>query len=129
LIALRDFGRLLGEGRTVQGEKVSLGRFDSAMLVGWSQGAWTVSTLVAEGFNVDPTRHGHGVYGGAIALDGAGNWLAVNQLGDDGGPQDPYVRPNGDPLTPSQMLTRRASDPLFVDIAAYTDFACQPIRT
>jgi Alpha/beta hydrolase domain len=120
--ALRDFGRLLREGGTVQGQSSPLGSYDQSMLVGWSQGAWMVDTLVAEGFNVDPQRHGQGIYDGALALDGAGNWLAINQLGNDGSPQTPYVRPNGVPLSPSQLLTRRASDPLFVDIANYTDF-------
>jgi hypothetical protein len=122
LVVLRDFGRLLRHGETVQGQPSPLGRYDDTMIIGWSQAAWTVDTLVAEGFNVDPQRPGAGVYDGAIALDGAGNWLAINQLGDDGDPQEPYVRPDGVPLSPAQMLKRRATDPLFVDIANYTDF-------
>jgi hypothetical protein len=121
-VALRDFGRLLRSGATLQGASTPLGSYDQTMLVGWSQGAWMVDTLVAEGFNVDPQRHGHAVYDAAIALDGAGNWLAINQLGNDGNPQSDYVRPNGVPLSPAQLLTRRATDPLFVDIANYTDF-------
>jgi hypothetical protein len=122
LVALRDFGRLLRAGATVDGQPTELGRYDTAMLVGWSQAAWMVDTLVAEGFNVDPQRRGRGVYDGAIALDGAGNWLAINELGDDGAPQEPYARPDGVPLRPAQLLTRPATDPLFVDIANYTDF-------
>jgi hypothetical protein len=121
-VALRDFGRLLRAGATVEGPSTPLGSYDHTMLVGWSQGAWMIDTFVAEGFNVDPQQPGHGVYDGAMALDGAGNWLAINLLGNDGNPQSDYLRPDGIPLTPAQMLTRRATDPLFVDIANYTDF-------
>jgi hypothetical protein len=118
-VIVRDFGRLLRDGGP--GER-TLGTYRHPILTGWSQGAWFVNTFVAEGFNADPRRAGTGVYDGAIALSGAGNWLAINQLGDDGLPQDPYLRPDGRPLTASQILTRPRSDPFFVDIANLTDF-------
>ncbi|MPY50452.1 alpha/beta hydrolase domain-containing protein [Streptomyces acidicola] len=40
----------------------------------------------------------------------------------DGAPQSPYMRPDGVPLTPEQVLRRPKSDPVFVDVAAYTDY-------
>jgi hypothetical protein len=122
LVVLRDFGRMLRSGETIDGQPSPLGRYDDTMIVGWSQAAWTVNTLVAEGFNVDPQRPRERVYDGAIALDGAGNWLAINRLADDGDPQQPYVRQDGVPLRVAQLLKRPATDPVFVDIANYTDF-------
>ena len=38
-----------------------------------------MNTFVAEGFNVDPVS-GKRVFDGAIAIDGVGNWLAINQV-------------------------------------------------
>ena len=89
--------------------------------MGDSQSGWEVTTFVGEGFNRDPVR-GSGVFDGAIALNGHGNWLAINRLGDDGRPETPYVRPNGVPLTPRQLLSRPESDPLFVNVGAFTDY-------
>ena len=109
LVVERDFGRLL-----------SL-EFDNRILAGMSQSSWFVNTFVAEGFNVDPATGG-GVFTSALAHLSAGNWLAINKLGDDGKPQQPYVRPNGAPLRADQILTRPDSDPFMVDIASYTDY-------
>jgi hypothetical protein len=85
----------------------------------WTRTTDTVSG-VAEGFNVDD-RTGRGVFDAAVAVSGAGNWLAVNQLAG-GAAQQPYVLEDGVPLTYDQILTRRKSDPLFVDVATYTDY-------
>jgi hypothetical protein len=109
LVVERDFGRLL-----------SL-EFDKRILAGMSQSSWFVNTFVAEGFNVDPVT-GSGVFTDALAHLSAGNWLAINKLGDDGEHQQPYVRPNGVPLRADQILTRPDSDPFMVDIASYTDY-------
>lgn len=120
-VIVRDFGRVLRDGRTEQGRS-PLGRYRFTILSGWSQGAWFVDTFVAEGFNADPSSPRRDVYDGALALSGAGNWLALNGLADDGGPQDPYLRRDRAPLTSTELLRRPHSDPVFVDIANYTDF-------
>ena len=118
-VIVRDFGRLLAR-RSHSGMPAALPRFRRLILTGVSQSAWFVDTFVAEGFNANPQRAG-GVYRGAITIDGAGNWLALNQL-NGANPQAPYAVENSVPLTYAQILTRRASDPFFVDAAAYTDF-------
>ncbi len=125
LVILRDFGRWLG-GRARQAPAISGGFVPPAhaklMIGGISQSAWTVNTLIAEGFNVDPASN-RGVFDAAIAVDGIGNWLAINQLGAARNvPQTPYVEPNGPPLSRTELLKRPATDPLYVDIANYTDF-------
>lgn len=92
------------------------------MIGGISQSAWTVNTLIAEGFNVDPAS-GKGVFDAAVAVDGIGYWLAINQLGaKTGAAQTPYIIPDGLPMQRGQLLTRPATDPLYVDIANYSDF-------
>lgn len=122
-VVVRDFGRLLtsaaDEGREPDGA-VTLPRFRSAILAGISQSAWFVNTFLAEGFNVDP-RSGSGVYAAAVAVSGTGNWLAINQLAGEE-TQRPYVLEYGVPLTYEQVLTRADSDPMFVDVATYTDY-------
>ncbi|CAN5202209.1 hypothetical protein BH11PSE2_BH11PSE2_20200 [soil metagenome] len=124
LAIMRDFGRWLS-GRTPQ-TKVS-GDFKpiayrKLMLGGISQSAWLVNTLIAEGFNVDP-QSGRGVYDAAIAVDGVGAWLAINQIAADRGvAQSPYVDPNGLPLTRLQLMSRPKTDPLYIDVANYTDY-------
>ncbi len=95
-------------------------RFGTALLAGISQSAWFVTTFVAEGFNVDP-RTGRGVYAAALAVSGTGNWLALNQLAGEE-VQRPYLLEHGVPLQPGQVLTRPDSDPLYVDVATYTDY-------
>ena len=121
LVIQRDFGRLLAARKKERPRGVRLPRLRRLVLMGDSQSSWNVNTFVAEGFNRDPV-HGGPVYDGAIALNGVGNWLAINQLGDDGRPQEPYVRPNGTPLSPQELLSRPESDPVFVSIAAFTDY-------
>ena len=108
---VRDFGRALAS------------RFRTRILAGISQSAWYVETFVAEGFNDAPGNH-QAVYDGAISYGGAGNWLAINQLAKaNHTPQQPYLDPkNPRPLDPHKLLTRPATDPFFVEVAAYTDF-------
>ncbi|PWW23705.1 hypothetical protein JD79_02881 [Geodermatophilus normandii] len=118
-VIVRDFGRLL-RGAAPRPSGPALPVYRAAVLAGISQSAWFVDTLVAEGFNVDD-RTGRGVFDAAIAVSGAGNWLAINQLAG-GAAQRPYVLEDGVPLTHDQILTRRKSDPLFVDVATYTDY-------
>jgi len=119
-VIVRDFGRLLaGQGATPPGPR-ALPRYTDLVLAGVSQSAWFVNTLIAEGFNADP-RSGQEVFDGAVAVDGNGGYLAINQLAGDGA-QTPYIRPDGVPLTLAQLLTRPKSDPLLVDVANYTDY-------
>ena len=88
--------------------------------MGISQSAWMANALVHEGFNRDPAT-GKAVYQGLFTRDGTGNVLAVNKAAGSG-PQAPYPLPDAIPLTPSQLLSRPESDPVVVDVAAYTDF-------
>ncbi len=119
-VIVRDFGRLL-EGATPRPAGAGdIPVFGGSVLAGVSQAAWFVDTFVAEGFNVAGPEGG-GVYDAALAVDGTGNWLAINQLAD-GAPQTPYALPDAEPLTYDELLTRPDSDPLFVDVAAYTDY-------
>jgi hypothetical protein len=125
LVILRDFGRWLA-GRTASAAVT--GDFKPAayrklMLGGISQSAWTVNTLIAEGFNVDPVTQ-KGVFDAAVAIDGVGEWLAINNIAAKRGVavQTPYVDPNGLPLSRTELLSRPATDPLYVDVANYTDF-------
>ena len=121
MVIQRDFGRLLGAKRRDRPRGIRLPRFRTLVLMGDSQSGWEVTTFVGEGFNRDPIA-GSRVFDGVIAVNGHGNWLAINRLGDDGRPQTPYVRPNGVPLTPRELLSRPDSDPLFVNIGAFTDY-------
>ncbi|WP_198152982.1 alpha/beta hydrolase domain-containing protein [Pseudofrankia sp. DC12] len=117
-VIVRDFGRLLRDGRLGDTPSV-LGAYRYRILVGWSQAAWFVTSLVAEGFNDADGQ----VFQGAFAQDGVGNQLALNAVAaSDGGPQQAYLRPDGVPLTPRQVLRRPKTDPAFVDVAAYTDY-------
>ncbi len=119
-VVVRDFGRML-EGLTDRPPGAAeVPVFGGSVLAGVSQGGWFIDTFVAEGFNV-AGPDGTGVYDAALALDGTGNWLAINQLAD-GAPQTPYALPDGEPLRYDELLTRPDSDPLFVDVAAYTDY-------
>lgn len=125
LVIMRDFGRWLA-GRTpdatVSGAGWRPSPYRHLILGGISQSAWLVNDVIAEGFNVDPITHGR-VFDGAIAVDGVGGWLALNRLAADrGATPKPYVDPNGVPLTRQQLLKRPATDPIYVDIANFTDF-------
>ncbi len=119
-VVVRDFGRLLTGAAPPPEVTGPLPRFGTALLTGISQSAWFVTTFVAEGFNVDP-RTGAGVYAAALAVSGTGNWLAINQLAGDE-EQRPYLLENGVPLAYGQILSRGTSDPLYVDVATYTDY-------
>jgi hypothetical protein len=121
-VVVRDFGRLLtGAADAPAGDGAGpLPRFGAAILTGISQSAWFVTTFLAEGFNVDP-RSGGGVYAAALAVSGTGNWLAINQLAGQE-TQRPYLLENGVPLAYDRVLTRPDSDPLYVDVATYTDY-------
>jgi hypothetical protein len=132
LIVQRDFARMLAGSTTaptVTGGAFIVPTFQYRFLTGISQSAWFVTTYIAEGFNVDPIT-GAGVFQGAIAIDGTGNWEVLNNLGAAAGysaaQQIAYVPPNGgtaaNQLQPSQLLTRPASDPFYIDVANYTDF-------
>jgi hypothetical protein len=124
LVIVRDFARYLA-GRTPQ--TVTSGGtlpppYRTLVLGGISQSAWFVDDFMAEGFNVDPTS-AKGVFDGAIAIDGVGDWLALNNLEAQlSGTESPYLDPRETPLLPAQMLSRPATDPDFVDVANYTDF-------
>jgi len=125
LVIMRDFARWLA-GRTpaaVTGDWKPAGAYPKLMLGGISQSAWFVNTFIAEGFNVDPAT-GARVFDGAIAVDGVGGWLAINRIAAQRGVvgQTPYVDPNGLPLSRAELLRRLATDPVYVDIANFTDF-------
>ena len=119
LVALRDFGRMLG-GAGATAALDWLPTFKYRVLIGISQSAWMANALVAEGFNRDPAT-GKAVYQGLFTRSGTGNVLAVNKAAG-GGQQAPYPLPDATPLTPSQLLRRPDSDPIVVDVATYTDF-------
>ena len=131
-VITRDFGRLLAgetmvapppDSVTSSGRAlVGLGAYKTRVLGAISQSAWFVNTFIAEGFNADP-RTGRPVFNGAIAIDGTGNWIAINQLGAQASfPQYPYVNEASHPLTPRQLLNDRKSDPFYVDVANLSDF-------
>ena len=119
-VVVRDFGRLLTGALAPAEGADALPRFGAAVLTGISQSAWFVTTFVAEGFNVDPGT-GDGVYAAALVVSGTGNWLAINELAGEAA-QRPYLLEHGVPLDYGQILTRAASDPLYVDVATYTDY-------
>jgi hypothetical protein len=88
-------------------------------LIGVSQGAFFVTSFLAEGFNALPG--GGRAYDQMLTVDGNGNWMAINGLAGTS-PEDPYVRQNGRPLPYRILLHRPRTDPLLVDVANYTDF-------
>jgi hypothetical protein len=123
-VIIRDFGRMLA-GRTQLGAKpsvVDFGPYHTLILGGISLSGFFIDTFLAEGFNADP-GDGGAVFQGAIAVDGTGNWLALNELAAAAGSkQFPYVVPDAKPLSASEILGGHASDPFYIDIANYTDF-------
>jgi hypothetical protein len=122
-VIIRDFGRLL-EGRTPLDSKssVDFGIYHTLILGGISLSGFFIDTFLAEGFNADPVAGG-AVYQGAIAVDGTGNWIAINSLAAQAGSTEfPYVVPDAKPLKASEILGGHASDPFYIDIANYTDF-------
>jgi hypothetical protein len=120
LVIMRDFARLVA-GRTTAA-KLDVPVYPKMILGGISQSAWFVNSFIAEGFNVDPVT-GAKVFDAAIAIDGVGGWLGINQMAADLGVAPlPYVVPNGAPMDKATLLRRPASDPLYIDVANYTDF-------
>jgi|SRR5580658_1940194 hypothetical protein len=122
-VILRDFGRWLAEGPAEPVPSgTGFGPYRTRLLGAISQSAWFVNSFIAEGFNADPVSGGP-VYGGAIAIDGTGNWMSINQLADRNGfPQYPYVNKAAHPLAPRDLLTRPQSDPFYIDVANYNDY-------
>ena len=122
-VIIRDFGRMLA-GRTQLAAKppAEFGPYRTVILGGISLSGFFIDTYLAEGFNADPSDGGV-VYQGAIAVDGTGNWIAINELAAEAGIKEfPYVVPDGRPLRASQILGGHVSDPFYIDIANYTDF-------
>ena len=124
LVIMRDFARWLG-GRTpttkVNGD-YKPAPYKKMILGGISQSAWFVNSFIAEGFNGEPVT-GHKVFDAAVAVDGTGNWLAINQMAAAGKiGQTPYVAPDGEPMSRTELLHNPRTDPLYVDMANYTDF-------
>jgi hypothetical protein len=120
---IRDFGRMLA-GRTPLSPKptVDFGTYHTLILGGVSLSGFFANTFLAEGFNADPVD-GSAVFQGAIAVDGTGNWLALNELAAQAGAKEfPYVVPDAKPLNASDILSGHLSDPFYIDIANYTDF-------
>jgi hypothetical protein len=122
-VIIRDFARLLGGRTTVEtNPRFDPGTYPKLILGGISLSGFFVNTFIAEGFNADPLD-GKPVFDGAIAVDGTGNWLALNQLAAENGSDEfAYVVPNAKPLDAAALLTRPQSDPYYIDIANYTDF-------
>jgi Alpha/beta hydrolase domain len=123
LVVMRDFARMLG-GYTasVSAQGYNPVTYPKMILGGKSQSSWMVIDFIAEGFNVEPIT-GNGVFQGAIAPDGIGHWMALNKLAAKSGEkQHPYVKPDAPPLKKGEILSRPASDPIFIDTVAYTDF-------
>ncbi len=122
-VIIRDFGRMLA-GRAPLDTKpsVDFGTYHTLILGGISLSGFFIDTFLAEGFNADPGDGGV-VFQGAIAVDGTGNWLALNELAAEADSREfPYVVPDGKPVPASKILGGHASDPFYIDIANYTDF-------
>jgi hypothetical protein len=122
-VIIRDFGRMLA-GRTRLDSKpaIDFGTYHTLILGGISLSGFFIDTFLAEGFNADP-GDGGAVFQGAIAVDGTGNWIALNELAAAAGSkQFPYVVPNAKPLSATEILGGHLSDPFYIDIANYTDF-------
>jgi hypothetical protein len=123
LVIMRDFARMLA-GYTANASKsgYSPGSYTKLVLGGKSQSSWMVNDFFAEGFNVEPIS-GKAIFQGAISVDGLGHWMALNKLAAEHNlPQSPYIGPNEKPLQKAELLSRPDTDPVFVDVAAYTDF-------
>ena len=121
-VITRDFGRLLAGPPNGRAGGLDLGAYKTRVLGGVSQSAWFVNSFIAEGFNADPAT-GKAVFEGALAIDGTGNWMAINRLAAAHGyKQYPYLNEAGAPLLPARLLTRPKSDPFYVDVANYNDF-------
>jgi hypothetical protein len=122
-VIIRDFGRMLaGRAKLDANPPVDFGKYHTLILGGISLSGFFIDTFLAEGFNADP-GDGGAIFQGAIAVDGTGNWLAINELAAAAGVKEfPYLVPDGKPLRASEILGGHASDPFYIDIANYTDF-------
>jgi hypothetical protein len=122
-VIVRDFARLLaGHTQLDSKAEVEFGKYQTLILGGISLSGFYINTFLAEGFNADP-GDGGAVFQGAIAVDGTGNWIAINQLAAQQDSKEfPYVVPDAKPLRASEILGGHASDPFYIDIANYTDF-------
>jgi hypothetical protein len=123
LVIMRDFARMLaGYTANASASGYSPGSYTKLILGGKSQSSWFVNDFFAEGFNVEPIS-GKAVFQGAISVDGLGHWMALNKLAAAHNvTQSPYIGPNEKPLQKAELLSRPETDPVFVDVAAYTDF-------
>jgi Alpha/beta hydrolase domain len=122
-VIMRDFARMLA-GRTQLNASaaVDFGKYQTLILGGISLSGFYIDTFLAEGFNADP-NNGGAVFQGAIAVDGTGNWIAINELAAQTGIKEfPYVVPDAKPLRASDIIGGHVSDPFYIDIANYTDF-------
>jgi Alpha/beta hydrolase domain len=122
-VIIRDFARMLaGRTKFEANPRFDPGAYPKLILGGISLSGFFINTFIAEGFNADPVD-GKPVFDGAIAVDGTGNWIALNQLAAESGTDEfAYVVPNAKPLDAAALLTRPQSDPFYIDIANYTDF-------
>jgi hypothetical protein len=122
-VIIRDFARLLaGRTKIEPNPRFDPGTYPKLILSGISLSGFFINTFIAEGFNADPLD-GKAVFDGAIAVDGTGNWIALNQLAAENGSDEyPYVVANGKPLDATAILSRPQSDPFYIDIANYNDF-------
>ena len=123
-VIVRDFARMLGGHTKLEAKPAGadFGPYRTLILGGISLSGFFIDTYIAEGFNADPVEGGV-VFQGAIAVDGTGNWLALNSLAAAAGSkQFPYVIPDAKPLHASEILGGHVSDPFYIDIANYTDF-------
>lgn len=124
LVIARDFGRMLTEPGFVHlRASAGIPDFQRTILFGASQSAWFANTLLAEGYTTSPATHGR-VFDGIYELNGAGNWLAINQLAAQTGlRQQPYVGQNSVPLTYDQLLADTTGAPrALVDMVKLTDY-------
>lgn len=116
-VVMRDFARMFADGTATE-----FGRYRTLLFGGISQSSWFVNDFIAEGFNMDPAT-GKRVFAGAIAIDGTGNWLALNQLAAaHHATEAPYFAPGAIPLSARMILGHPRTDPFYIDVANYTDF-------
>ncbi len=122
LVIMRDFARMLAGYTAASAEGYRPASYGKLILGGKSQSSWMVNDFIAEGFNVEPIT-GKPIFQGTISVDGLGHWMALNNLAAKHNiPQHPYIAPNEKPLQRAELLSRPDTDPVFVDVAAYTDF-------
>lgn len=123
LVIMRDFARMLaGYTAATSADGYRPATYGKLILGGKSQSSWMVNAFIAEGFNVEPIS-GKGIFQGAISVDGLGHWMALNNLAAANNiAQRPYIAPDTKPLQRAELLSRPTTDPVFVDVAAYTDF-------